>query len=139
MESLSYTKKKQTFLTQTVRASWIVLVICIFYQLFFFFEITNIIAMMAVVFAWTIATRIWLRANMLETHLLSSFMLIGFTSTQFYLPLLFTTTENKPLIYNLELPEEVFLHSSLCLLVLVTAHATYRFLVKATPDRSISI
>jgi hypothetical protein len=139
MDSLHFTRRKQTFLSQTVRASWIVLVLCIFYQLFFFFEITNIIAMMAVVFAWIIATRIWLRANMLETHLLSSFMLIGFTSTQFYLPLLFTTTENKPLIHNLELPEEVFLHASLCLLVLVAAHAMYRFLVRATPDRSISI
>lgn len=139
MDSLNYTGTKKNFLSQAVRASWIVLVISIFYQLFFFSELTNIIAMMAVVFAWLVATRIWLQPKMLKTYLLSSFMLIGFASTQFYFPLLFTTIENKPLIYNLELPEEVFLHSTMCLLVLVAAHALYRFLMKATPDRSISI
>jgi hypothetical protein len=139
MDSLNNTGTKDNFLRQTVRASWIVLLLCIVYQLFFFSELTNIIAMMAVVFAWFIATKIWLQYKMLDTYLLSSFMVIGFASTQFYLPLLFTTTENKPLIYNLELPEEVFLHSSLCLLVLVVAHAAYRFIIKATPDRSISI
>ena len=139
MDSLNYTRRKQDFLAQVVRASWIVLGLCILYQLFFFSELTNIVAMTAVVFAWIIATRVWLRANMLGTYLLSSFMMIGFVSTQFYFPLVFTTSENKPLIFNLEMPEQVFLHATLCLIILVISHATYRFLMKATPDRSISI
>ncbi len=137
--SSNYRGTKRNFLNQVVRSSWVILFLAIGYQLFFFSEITNIIAMMAVVFAWWITTRIWLQPKMLQTYLLSSFMLLGFTSTQFYFPLLFTTIENKPLIHNLEMPEAVFLHSTLCLLVLVVAHALYRFLMKATPDRSISL
>lgn len=128
-----------TFLTKAIRASWAIMFMAIIYQLVFFPDITNIVAMVAVIFVWLIATKVWLRTRMLETYLLSSFMMIGFASTQFYFPLLFTTIENKPLIYNLELPEQVFLHSTLCFLVLVMAHAFYRFLMNATPDRSISL
>jgi hypothetical protein len=137
--SSNYLGTRRSFLKQAVRGSWVILFLGIGYQLFFFSEITNIIAMMAVVFAWWITTKIWLRPKTLQTYLLSSFMLLGFTSTQFYFPLMFTTIENKPLIHNLEMPEAVFLHSILCLLVLVVAHAFYRFLMKATPDRSISL
>jgi hypothetical protein len=127
------------FLRQVVRASWIILFLAIAYQLIFHPEITNVIGMLAVVFAWIVATRTWLRPNMLQAYLLSAFMLLGFASTQFYFPLLFTTIEGKPLIYNLEMPEEVFLHATLCLLVLVVAHSLYRFLMRVTPDRPVSL
>ncbi len=132
-------RSRFAFLRQVVRASWIILFIAIGYQLIFYSEITNVTGMVAVVFGWIVATRTWLRPHMLQTYLLSSFMLLGFASTQFYFPLLFTTIEGKPLIYNLELPEQVFLHASLCLLVLVIAHALYRFLMRITPDRSVSL
>ena len=127
------------FLRQVKKASWIILFLCIAYQLIFYPDITNVIGIVAVVFGWIVATRTWLKPNMLQTYLLSSFMLLGFASTQFYFPLLFTTVEGKPLIHNLELPEQVFLHASLCLVVLVVAHSFYRFLMKATPDRSVSV
>jgi hypothetical protein len=127
------------FLRRVVRASWVILFLAIAYQLIFYPEIENIAGMTAVVFAWIVTTRTWLRPHMLQTYLLSSFMLLGFTSTQFYFPLLFTTIENKPLIYNLEMPEEVFLHATLCMLVLLVAHSLYRFLMRVTPDRSVSL
>ncbi len=136
---VSIRKKETSFLSQIVRLSWIVLCLSIAYQLIFFPSIMNIIAMAAVLFAWLVTTRIWLQSSMLQTYLLSSFMILGFTASQFYFPLLFTTIENKPLIHNLEMPEEVFLHSTLCLLVLVLAHSAYRFLMKVTPDRSFSL
>ncbi len=131
-------RKETDFLTKVVRTSWVVLFLCILYQIIFFAEITNLIGMAAVVFAWLITTKIWLRPEMLETYLLSAFTIVGFVSTQFYFPLLFTTMENKALTHNLELPEEVFLHSIAAVLVLVVAHAFYRFLMNATPTRSFS-
>lgn len=127
------------FLRQVIKASWIIIFLAIAYQLIFYSDITNIIGMIAVVFAWIVATRMWFKPKIMQTYLLSSFMLLGFASTQFYFPLLFTTVEGKALINNLELPEQVFLHATLCLLVLVVAHTFYRFLMRATPDRSVSV
>jgi hypothetical protein len=131
--------RRRDFTAQVVRISWVILFLAIIYQLIFFSEITNIIAMTAVVFAWLITTKIWLRRRMLETYLISSFSIIGFAAAQFYFPLLFTTLENKPLIYNLELPEQVFLHSTACLLIFVVAHAIYRSLMESTPNKSFSL
>src|SRR5688500_2450353 len=127
------------FLPKVVKMSWAVLILAIVYQLIFFADITNITGMAAVTFAWIITSRIWLRKKMLESYMFSSFIILGFVATQFYLPLLFTTIEHKPLVYNLELPEEVFLHSTAGLVVLVLAHAFYRFLMNAPPNRSFSI
>ena len=64
--------------------------------------------MVAVVFAWIIATRMLLRIKALETHLISTFILLGFVASQFYFPLMFTTMENKPLIYNLNCLSKYF-------------------------------
>ena len=139
IESIGKRKTETEFLTTIVKGSWGVLFILIIYQLIFFAEITHIIAMSAVVFSWILATKIWLRREMLETHLVSAFIIIGFIAGQFYLPLLFTTVENKPLVYNLELPEQVFLHNTLELLVIVVAHRIYRFFMRASPNRSFSI
>ena len=139
INEISQRRTETQFLRQVVRASWVILFFAIVYQLIFFAEITNIIAMTAVVFAWLITTKVWLRPELLEKYLISTFMILGFASSQFYLPLLFTTVENKPLIHNLELPEEVFLHSTLCLLVLTIAHALYRFLMRYSLNRSYSL
>ena len=139
IDSLAIRKKDTGFLRRGVRFSWVALVVAIIYQCIFFPEIENIVAMTAVVFAWVIATTMLLRPKALETNLISTFMIIGFVSTQFFFPLMFTTMENKPLIYNLELPEQVFLHSTLCLTVILLAHLFYKFLMKNTPDRKLSL
>ncbi|TGE04313.1 hypothetical protein EU556_23905 [Hymenobacter fodinae] len=67
---------------------------------------------------------------------LSSYLIVGFTATQFVFPLIFTLLEGKELVYNLKLPYTVFLHSLLALGVLVFTHLLYRFL--ATAPRSLS-
>ncbi len=139
INEISLRRTETQFLRQVVKASWVLLFLAIVYQLVFFAEITNIIAMTAVVFAWLITTKTWLRPELLEKYLISTFMILGFAASQFYFPLLFTTLENKPLIHNLELPEEVFLHSTLGLLVLAMAHALYRFLMRYSLNRSYSL
>ncbi|MEJ7663170.1 MAG: hypothetical protein WKG07_28350 [Hymenobacter sp.] len=55
-------------------------------------------------------------------------MILGFTTTQFYFPLVFTSLEGKPVIFNLELPYLVFLHSSAAMVVITLSHALYRAL-----------
>ena len=107
IDSLAIRKNDTGFLRRAVRLSWVALILAIIYQCIFFPEIENIIEMVAVVFPWIIATRMLLRTKALETYLISTLILLGFVSTQFYFPLMFTTMENKPLIYNLELPEQV--------------------------------
>ncbi|MEO8471861.1 MAG: hypothetical protein ABI477_06695 [Chryseolinea sp.] len=129
----------RSFLSQVVIASWCTLFLAIIYQLIFFPDLTNAVAISAVVIAWILATNVWLRKDVLEKYPLSTFMAFGFAASQLYLPLIFTTIENKPLIYNLEFPEEVFLHSILGLAVLVAAHILYRFLIRITPDRKVSL
>lgn len=127
------------FLKRIVRGSWVILVLLSLYQLVFFTDETNLIAVAAVILVWFVTTNVWLKKEILERYLISTFIILGFTTSQFYFPLLFTTLENKPLIYNLEMPEEVFLHSTLCLLVLLAAHANYRFLMRFRFNRSTSL
>src|SRR4030095_537817 len=86
-------RRSRDFLTVMVRASWGVLFLAIIYQLIFFAEITNFVGIAAVVFAWIVTTKIWLRKQMLETYLISTFIILGYVATQFYLPLIFTTIE----------------------------------------------
>ena len=87
IDSLAIRKNDAAFLRRAVRFSWVALIVAILYQCIFFPEIENIVAMVAVVFAWVIATTMLLRQNALETNLISTFMLIGFVSTQFLFPI----------------------------------------------------
>ena len=57
IDSLAIRKNDTGFLRRAVRLSWVALILAIIYQCIFFPEIENIIAMVAVVFAWIIATR----------------------------------------------------------------------------------
>ena len=138
-ESNEIRRRETPFLAQAIRASWVVLIFCAFFQMVFFGEIVNIYAVVAVAIDWLITTKFVLTKKMLENYLFSTFMILGLSASQFYMPLLFTTLENKPLIYNLELPEEVFFHSAAAAVVMVAAHSIYRFLMKVTPNRRFSI
>lgn len=127
------------FLRQAVIASWIILIICVIYQVVFFPEIINLIAIVSAITAWALTCMIWLKTNILRKYLISAFMILGFVSSQFYFPVVFTTLEDKPVTYNLDMPEDVFLHSSLCFLVLVVAHAVYRYSRRLSFQRSTSL
>ena len=111
------------FKSLVIRWSWIALIVASLYQCIFHTDIVNLLASFAVALGWAMVTRIFLRSSVIENFPLSSFVIIAFASSQLYLPLLFTTLEGKSLIYNLELPEEVFLHSVDTLIVITLAHA----------------
>jgi hypothetical protein len=140
LEEHSATHKEQiSFLRLINIASWSMLLGSTVFQLVFFPEVENIAAIIAVYFSWFLVTKVWLQPRMLNTYLISSFMIICFVLSRFYLPLIFTTIENKPLIFNLELPEEVFLHGVLALLIIGLAHGIYIFIMNSTPTRSLSL
>ncbi len=129
---------EQEFITNVVRWSWIALAGACIFQCAFFGTIANIAALGSIVLAWGITANIFLRPGMLRSHSLSAFLIIGFTATQFYFPLLFTTLEGKPVVFNLELPYQVFFHSTAALFVLVLSHALYRMTVSQPLSTSTS-
>lgn len=129
----------RVFLNALLRLSWLALILAAIYQFLFFPDIVNTVAVIAVAGAWFITSIVWLKFDMQKKFLFSSFMVLGFVSSQFYFALIFTTLEGKAITYNLELPELVFLHSSLCMLVLVVTHSTYRYLTRFSLGKSAPI
>lgn len=113
------------FLSQFVFWSWIILIVAALLQSIIFYSFNNLVAVGCVIAAWVLTTTIFLRPLLLKNFPLSTFLIIGFVFTQFYFPMVFTLLEGKALIYNLQLPEEVFLHSILALLVLIITHTIY--------------
>ena len=127
------------FKDEIVRWSWIAYCLCVLYQLIFYFDLTNIMCMASVGLAWAVTTRWIFNHEILSRFPFSTFLFLGFTSTQLYLPLIFTTLEGKSLLFNLELPELVFAHSTAALFVLLLAHGFYRLVAKASGNRSFSL
>lgn len=108
--------------------SYGIMSLCIAWQLIFFWSPANLAALVYVVLAWGIFCNYFLNAAMVKSYPFSSFIVLGYTATQFYFPLLFITLEGKPLVFNLNRPHEVFLHSFMAFLVLLAAHWIYRIL-----------
>lgn len=123
------------FMSRVFRWSWIGFIIATAYQCLFHLDIVNLLANFCVGLGWLFASRVLLQGTLMWKYPLSGFLILAFTATQLYLPLMFTSLEGKPLIYNLELPEQVFFHSLVSLLVMITAHALYRFLIKMSYRR----
>ena len=121
-------KESDTFLPKLIFWSWIVLGISISFQCLNFYSPENVFAMCCIVLSWFVLANLFLKKEKLEQYPLSSFLIIGFTATQFYFPLLFTSLEYKPVVFNLELPYDVFLHSIAAFFVLVFAHFIYSYI-----------
>lgn len=132
-------EKDLPFLLGFVRWSWRVLMVCSLLQMVFFWSLANAIAVSCVSFVWLLFTKLFLRKEVLSVYPLSSFLIFGFVITQFYFPLVFTLLESKPIIFNLDLPYQVFLHSVLTFLLLVLVHVLYRAYAKNHLQRHRSL
>ncbi|WP_224999696.1 hypothetical protein [Cesiribacter sp. SM1] len=84
------------------------------------------VAVVCVFIVWLLFTRFFLQLPVLNTYPISSFLVLGFATTQFYFPLVFTLLEGKPIIFNMELPYEVFVHSLAAFVVVLITHVLYR-------------
>ena len=128
-------QRSRDFVALFIKWSWIVLLVASSFQILFFASLPNLLAVACIGVSWALFTQSFLRPATLSRYPLSSLLVFGFTTTQLYFPLLFTSLENKPIIFNLDLPYQVFLHSSLALLVVLAAHAVYRALTARGPAR----
>lgn len=127
------------FLRIASKWSWIILIICVVYQIIFYPGFSNFFALGCIIFAWLMVTAFFFRLEFVRKNPFSMMLITGFTATQFYFPLLFTTIENNPVVFNLDIPEQVFLHSTAALLVVILAHTVYRLLCPLNKTRSNSI
>lgn len=127
------------FLRSALKLGWAVLIICGIIQIFFFVSLVNLLAIGAVILGWLILSKVFLTPSMLTTYPLSTFVITAFVAGQLYLPLIFTTLEGKSLVNNLELPEQVFLHSIAQLAVLTLFHKFYRQLSRTSGGTSFSL
>ncbi len=128
-------QRSRDFVALFIKWSWMVLLVASSFQILFFASLPNLLAVACIGASWALFTQSFLRPATLSRYPLSSLLVFGFTTTQLYFPLLFTSLENKPVIFNLDLPYQVFLHSSLALLVVLAAHAVYRALTARGPSR----
>jgi hypothetical protein len=112
------------------KRAWIVIIIAASLQCIFFFSLENLFAISCTLVAWKLMDVFIFRPYILARFSLSAVVLLGFSITQYCLPLIFTLVEGKPLVYNLDLPYEVFTHSFLALITLLIAHLIYRNLQK---------
>lgn len=126
------------FLGQAKFYSRVILLIALFFQCYFFWTTDNIIVIANIAIVWLVVTEFIITDDMIKKYPLSLFIVIGFASTQFYFPLLFTSLEFKPVVYNLKKPQDVFFHASMVLGVLFIAHYIYR-LLPSQKDRESSI
>ncbi|RYX87650.1 hypothetical protein EON73_00955 [bacterium] len=119
-------KVEDQVLSKIILYSWLILISASFYQLIAYTDIANSVGVMCVAVAWGMITKIYLKANTFKNYPLSSLVIVGFSSTQFYFPLLFTSLEGKPITNNLDLPNQVFLHLIAELIILVLSNYLYR-------------
>ena len=73
-----------------------------------------------------LGTSYGLRRNTLRSFPVSTTMVLGYTAYYFLIPPLATLAEVKPLTYNLDYPNEVFIHSFIGIVTIVCTHCIYR-------------
>ncbi len=113
-----------------------VLLIAACIQSTFYYSKENLFAVGCSLIGWFLTDHYVLRNYVLYRFTFSSIIIIGFSLTQFCMPLIFTLVEGKPITFNLNLSDEVFTHSLFALLVILTAHGLYRVLQRGnTPLR----
>jgi hypothetical protein len=105
---------------------WKVILIAAAAQCLFFFSPENLFAVICVISAWRLVDNLLLTRDNLNRYTFSTVIILGYSLTQYCLPLIFTLLEGKPLVYNLKFPYSVFIHSLLALSVFLSTHLLYK-------------
>src|SRR5690349_10655563 len=120
------TGQQSKFLSNFKRWTWTILLISAACQSVFFFSAANLFGVVCVLISWKLTELSILNAPTLNRYPLSATVILGYSLTQYCLPCVFILLEKKPLVYNLDLPYSVFIHSFLALLVLLSAFELYK-------------
>lgn len=118
--------KSSATLSQIKKWSWLIAIVSFLIQITFFRNTDNLICSFNTLVIWYFATNYLLNPKRVINYPISIFLILSFTLTQFYFPLIFTTLEFKSLINNLKYPLDVFLHSDIAFFILITTHMLYR-------------
>ncbi len=114
-----------TFIKKFKRLIWVSIIFSALFQLLFYNSWGNLFAVGLILIAWFFISGLILNKNRFNKFPISSFLVFGYSFTQLILPIIFTTLENKPVIYNLQLPYKVFTHSFLSFLIILLSHELY--------------
>lgn len=95
-------------------------------QLCFQFSADNLVCVLLSLFGWFITNNYLFTEENFSKFTLSSVVILGFSITQFLFPIVFTFIDGHALINNLDYPFDVFLHSLLALIILITTHKFYK-------------
>jgi len=95
-------------------------------QLLFFPSNSALFAVLIIILGWLLANNFIFTRNNFIKYTFSTFLLLGFTLTQFAIPIIFTLIEGKSITYNLLIPFDVFSHSILAMITLIFAHLIYK-------------
>lgn len=114
------------FLNQFKKWTTIAILIAVLIQNIFFPSLANFFGTFIVLVLWVLTYWLIMQPINFKRYTFSTFILLGFSFTQFILPVIFLLTEWKPLIFNLKFPLSVFLHSFLSFLVLLIAFLIYK-------------
>jgi hypothetical protein len=104
----------------------VILIIAALIQSTFYYSPENLFAVACSLIGWFLTDYYIFTAYILYRFTFSTIIILGFSLTQFCLPLIFTLAEGKPITFNLDLPNEVFTHSLLAVIVIIIAHGIYR-------------
>lgn len=119
-------KTNSHFLTSFRKSTFILTIIAALLQCVFFPTLENLFAVASIFISWYLFSIFILEYYVVSNFPLSSFLVLGYTMTQSWLPLIFTLLDGHPVTYNLNVPYQVFFHSFLGVLVVLLAHYFYR-------------
>lgn len=123
---MTYIDDNHTFLSIFKKWMSFAVILAVILQNIFFFTAANLIGAFFVLLSWCLMYNLVLKIHNFRKYTLSSFLILGFYFTQFGLPVIFTILEGKPLIFNLDYPVSVFIHSFLAFLGLLGAFIFYK-------------
>jgi hypothetical protein len=114
------------FLTLFKQWIWRIILIAAVAQCLFFFSLENLFAITVAICAWRLVDNVLLTRDNFTRYAFSSVIILGYSLTQYCLPLVFTLLEGKPLVFNLKFPYSVFTHSILALIIFLSTHHLYK-------------
>lgn len=118
-----------TFLSIFKKYSTAILVLLSIIDILLFFNAENIFACFVILYGWLLIEKLVLLPSVIEKAPISFLLILGLGFCYYYLPLVFTLIEYKPLTFKMKVPVETYLHQ---FLYITTVILTYRFYLHAT-------
>lgn len=104
------------------RYGYIILIIFTILEMLFHFSYDNLLGCIVFLYAWTLLSKLVLFKKNFERCLLPTLAITGFIFCYYFLPLIATFLEGKPLTYNFQVAEVTFFNMFLNITTVVLAY-----------------